>query len=231
MSRIPIKIRKGKPAKPVAEELKVDLRNSLDTARKQPSKKWLFLGIVLTIVFLLLFLLIGCFFFGQKKAPFADLIPQEAVIFGIINQADFYQQALPLGQFLKDNNFYGQSAVNRFSHYLAEANLSFVEDVQSLFKKEMAFILLPANQESMFPFVLLLEKEASADKISQVLEEIEPKLKEDYNFSSRTYRQIKITILKPLTNSNSYFFSQIEKYFIISNCQSCLERIIDSVID
>jgi len=228
MPKIPIKIKESGSAEPVAEELKVDLRNGLGAKGKQPSSKWLFLGIIGLMIVLLL---IGWFFFGQKKAPFADLAPQEAVIFGLINQTDFYQQALPLNQFLKENNFYGQSFVDKFGYYLAEADLDFSQDIQSLFKKEMAFVLLPANQEARFPFVLLLEKEVPGSKISQILEEIELKLKEDYNFSSRTYRQIKITILEPLTDSNDYFYSQIEKYFIISNCRSYLEKMIDSIID
>jgi len=228
MLKIPIKIRKGKPTRPVAEELKVDLRNGLKPELKQPSRKWLFLGIPGLII---VFLLVSWLIFSQGKMPFADLIPQEAVIFGLINQTDFYQQAAPFSQFLKDSNFYGQSVIDRFDNYLAEANLDFTGDIQSLFKKEMAFVLLPANQEVKFPFVLILEKEASGAKISQILEEIEPKLKQDYNFSSQTYRQIKITVLEPLTDSSNYLYGQIENYFIISNCQNSLEKIIDSIID
>ena len=228
MPKIPIQVKKGDLAEKVAEEMKVDLRNNQPAEQKQPSRKWLFLGIGLFLI--IVFLVLGWWFFSSQKMAFADLVPEEAVIFSVINQADFYQQVGPFSQFLKDNNFYGQSIIDKFSNYLTEANLNFSEDVQSLFKKEMAFALLPANQEVKFPFVLILEREASGAKISQILEKIEPKLKQDYNFSSQTYRQIKITVLEPLTDSSNYLYSQIGDYFIISNSQESLEKIIDFII-
>ncbi len=227
MPKIPIKIRKGKSIKPMAEELKVDLRNGLKSEQKQPSRKWLFLGIPILIIVVFL---ISWFIFNQKEMPFTDLVPEETVVFGLINQTDFYQQVNPFTQFLKDSNFYGQTVIDGFNNYLTKANLGFSEDVQSLFKNEIAFILLPANQEERFPFVLILEREASGSEISRILEKVEPELKQDYNFSSINYRQIKITVLEPLTDSTNYLYGQIENYFIISNCQTSLETIIDSVI-
>ncbi len=229
MPKIPIKIMKGQSAEKVADELKVDLRNnSVQPKQKQPSKKWLFLGIPGLIIVVLL---VSWLIFSQEEMPFAGLIPQEAVIFSLIDQTGFYQQTAPFSQFLKDSNFYGQSVIDKLSNYLTEANLNFAKDIQPLFKKEMAFILLPANQEVKFPFILILEKEVSGSKISQILEKIEPKLKQDYNFSSQTYRQIRITILEPLTDSSNYLYGQMENYFVISNCQNSLEKIINSIIN
>ena len=121
--------------------------------------------------------------------------------------------------------------MDKLNDYFIQSQLSFQEDIQPLFKPEMAFILLPGNSETSFPFILLLEKKASTAQISQILDKIEPKLREDYNFSSPIYRQIEITILRPLSSTIFYLYSQIGDYFIISNSQESLEKMIDSVIE
>jgi len=228
MPKIPIKVKKGDSSDKVAEEMKVDLRNGLAAEQKQPSKKWLFLGIGLFLI--IVFSVLSYWFFPSQKIPLADLVPEEAVIFGLINQQELYPQALPFSQFLGEGNFYGQGAINKLNDYFNQAQLSFQEDIQSLFKPEMAFILLPGNSETSFPFILLLEKKGSTAQISQILDKIEPKLREDYNFSSLIYRQVEITILRPLSSTINYLYNQIDDYFIISNSQESLEEMIDSII-
>lgn len=234
MPKISIKIKKGNlPVEQVSDELKVDLRKEPSKEQKQPSRKWLFLSFFLIVI--ILFLIAGQLFFFPKKSAFADLVPENAVVFCLIDQEVFYPQMAPFLQFLRENNFYGPSAISaidKLNDYFNQAQLDFGPDTQSLFKKQMAFILLPANSETpFFPFVLLFEKKASLAQISQVLDKIEPKLKQDYNFSSQIHRQIEITILKPLfSSSDSYLYGQIDNYFIISNCQESLEKMIDLVI-
>ena len=229
MSNIPIKIKKGQSTEKVTEEMKVDLRNGLAEEQKQPSRKWLFLSVGLFLI--IVFSVLGYWFFSSQKMTFVDLVPEEAVIFGLINQQELYPQMAPLNQFLGENNFYGQGAINRLNDYFNQAQLSFQEDIQLLFKPEMAFILLPDNSETSFPFILLLEKKGSTAQISRILDRIEPKLREDYNFSSQIYRQIEITILRPLSLTANYLYSQIGDYFIISNSQESLEKMIDFIIE
>jgi len=229
MPKIPIQVKKGDSADEVAEEMKVDLRNDSGTEQKQPSRKWLFLGIGLFLI--IVFSILGYWFFSSQKMPFADLVPEEAIVFGLINQPELYPQIASLGQFLEENNFYGPGAINKLNDYFIQAQLSFQEDIQPLFKPEMAFILLPANSETSFPFTLLLEKKSSTAQISQILDKIEPKLKEDYNLSSQTYRQIEITVLRPLSLAINCLYGQIGDYFIISNSQELLEKTIDLIID
>jgi len=228
MPKIPIKVKKGDSAEKVAEEMKVDLRNNQPAEQKQPSRKWLFLGIGL---FLIIPLVLVCWFFYSQKMAFADLVPEEAVIFGLINQEELYPQIAPLSQFLREDNFYGRGAINKLNDYFNQAQLSFQEDIQPLFKREMAFILLPGNSETSFPFILLLEKKGSTAQISQILDKIEPKLREDYNFSLPIYRQIEITILRPLSSTIIYLYCQIGDYFVISNSQESLEKMIDLIIE
>ncbi len=231
MPKIPIQVKKGElAADKVAEELKVDLRNNSETEQKQSrSTTGLFLGIGLFLI--IVFSVLGWRFFSSQKMPFADLIPEEAVIFGLINQQELYPQTAPFSQFLRENNFYGQEAINKLNDYCLQSQLSFKEDIQPLFKKKMAFMLLPANSETSFPFVLLFERQGSTAQLNQILDKIEPKLKEDYNSSSQIYRQIKITVLSSLVSTNNYLYSQIGDYFIISNSQESLEKIIDFIIE
>jgi len=229
MPKIPIKVKKGQSTDKVTEEMKVDLRNGLAEEHKQPSRKWLFLSVGLFLI--IVFSILGYWFFSSQKMTFADLIPEEAVIFGLINQQELYPQMAPLNQFLGENNFYGQGAMNRLNDYFNQAQLGFQEDIQLLFKPEIAFILLPGNSETSFPFILLLEKKGSTAQISRILDKIEPKLREDYNFSSQIYRQIEITILRPLSLTVNYLYSQIGDYFIISNSQESFEKMIDSIIE
>ncbi len=219
MSKIPIKVKKGKAVEKVAEEMKVDLRNELVKEQKQPSRKWLFLGILFLIIVILF---ISWLFFSQEKLPFTDLVPEEAVIFSLINQPEFYPQI----------SSFNQSTINKLNDYFNQAQLNFQEDIQPLFKKQIAFILLPANNETALPFVLLLEKNSSKAQISHILTKIETKLKQDYNFSWQAYRQIEITVLKPIFSSPAvYAYSQLDSYFIISNSQESLGKVIDFIID
>ena len=230
-----IQIKKGKlSADKITDELKVDLRNNSEKKPKQPSSKWLFLSIFLILV--IIGLSVGLFFSIQKELAFTDLVPEQAVVFSLIDQPDLYEQISPFYQLLRENGFYDQGAISKIGDYLNQAELNLKEDIQLLFKKQAAFVLMPANSETPFPFLLLFEKQASLDNINHLLFQIEPVLKKDYNFSSQIYRQIEITVLKPLFppsigKPDLYAYSQIEGYFIISNSQESLRIIIDSVIN
>ena len=241
-----IKIKKSKlSADKITDELKVDLRNNSEKKPKQPSKKWLFLSIFLILV--IIGLSVGLFFSVQKKLAFNDLVPEQAVIFSLIDQPDLYEQVSPFYQLLRENGFYDQGAISKIGDYLNQAGLNLKEDIQPLFKKQAAFVLMPAphrdfsgagpaNSETSFPFLLLFKKQASLDGVNHLLSQIEPVLKKDYNFSSQIYRQIEITVLKPLFppsigKPDLYAYSQIEDYFIISNSQESLRMIIDSIIN
>jgi hypothetical protein len=198
--------------------------------QKQPSMKWLFWGIFLALI--IVFSGINYWFSVSQKEPFADLIPQEVVIYSLINQAELYPQVSPFKQYLQEGNFFGQGAINKLNDYFNQVQLSFSEDVQPLFKEQVAFILLPANSETNLPFLLIFERRENLAKIRQILDKIEPELNKDFNLSSQDYRQIEITMLNPLFPSFSQcFYTSIENYFIISNSRESLKKMIDSIID
>ncbi len=227
MVRIPIKIKKNKQdADRVADDLKVDLRNGLARQPKQPSKKWLFLSIGLIII--VVFLSWTSWSFYSQKMPFADLIPEEALVFGIFDQSALYQDASVLERFLKN----GQQAIIQIDNYLSQAHLDFKEDIEPLFEKQVAFVVLPADSEASYPWLLFFKKRISLDGLDQILSQIEPNFKNNYNFTSQTHRQIKMTVLEPISSSSdNYVYAQIEDYLIIGNSQEYLKKIIDSIID
>jgi hypothetical protein len=227
MVRIPIKIKKNKQdADKVADELKVDLRNGLARQSKQSSKKWLFLSVALIII--VVFLSWSSWSFYSQKMPFADLVPKEALVFGIFDQAALYRDASVLERFLKN----GQQAVIQIDSYLSQAQLDFKEDVEPLFEKQVAFVVLLADSETSSPWLLFFKKRVSLDGLDDILSQIEPSFKNNYNFSSQIHRQVKMTVLEPISSSSdTYAYAQIEDYLIIGNSQEYLKKIIDSVID
>ncbi|MFH0907016.1 MAG: DUF3352 domain-containing protein [bacterium] len=125
--------------------------------------------------------------------------------------------------------------MSKISNYLSNVGLSFEKDIQPIFKQQIAFVLLPSNSDTAFPFVFLFEKKDSSVKISQFSDKIESELKNDFNFSSKTYRQIKTIILNPISYSisspNLYTYAEIEDYFVISNSLETLQTIISNIID
>ncbi len=229
--RIPIKIKKDKSnQQQVPKDLRVDLRNNQSAEKpRQLSKKWLFLNIFLVLIIVCLG--ISYWLLVSQERPFNDLVPEEVIVFSLIEQEKLYQQVWPFSQFLRDNNFYGQEAINKIEGYLSQLNISFKDDFQSLFKKQAAFILKPANSETPFPFVLVFEKKNSSIKMNDILEELSYRLKNDFNYSEQDYRQIKIINLGSLNGSQNYTYAEIEKYFIISNSLEFLKRTIDSIVD
>ena len=235
MHNVSIKIKKGKHSPDqIADNLKIDLNEKLEKNKKQPFRRWLFL-----IAFLLLggliFTGIQVFFFSNKIA-FSHLIPEETVIFSLIDQESLYNQTASFYEFLQENNFYGQNAISKINGYFNQADLDLKDDINPLFKKQAAFVLMTSVDETSFPFAIILEKNQSSSKIEQILSKIEPNLKEDYNFSTEDYRQIKTTILKPIFSAASgmpdlYVYAQIEEYFIICNSKQIIKAFTDLIID
>jgi len=235
MNKVNIKIKKGEcPPNQIADNLKVDLREDLNAKKRQPFKRWLFLFIALFLLVLIFTVCQNTFF--SDKTSFNRLIPKEAVVFGLIDQASLYNQTAPFYGLLRENNFYGQNALSKIGGYFNQANLDIQNDFQPLFKQEAAFILMPSNSETSFPFAVIFKKNQPSSEVERILSKIEPKLKEDYNFSTEKYRQIKTTFLRPISFISDglpdlYAYAQIDGYFIISNSKQTIEAFIDSIID
>lgn len=235
MSKVNIKIKKGKYSPDQIEDnLKIDLSEKPEKNKRQPLKRWLFL-ITFLILGGLIFAGVQAFLFPNKTA-FSHLIPEETVVFSLIDQESLYSQTAPFYDFLRENNFYGQNAIFKINDYFDQTSLNLKSDIYPLFKRQAAFVLIAPTDETSFPFAIIFEKNQSLSKIDQILSRIEPSLKKDYNFSTEDYRQIKTTILKPILSTASgmpdlYAYAQIEDYFIICNSKQVIKAFIDSVIN
>jgi len=215
----------------VSEDSKLDLRNNQPTERqKQFSKKWLYISAFLFLV--VIYLGVNYWFSVSQEKPFNDLIPKNAVVYSIVNQTELYLQISHFNQVIQGNNLFIQEIISKINGSLNQAGLSFSSDVQSLFKNQSAFIILPANSEVSLPFLVILERKEELAKVSQILNSIESELNKEFNLYNQDYRQIKITKISPLSNSYyNYFYAQIERYFVISNSQESLEKMVDSIIN
>jgi hypothetical protein len=229
--KIPIQVNKNNQIKQTSDELKVDLRDN--KGKKQPrSLARLFLNILFIIIVIILFFWILLL----PKTPFIDFKSDQAAFFSIINLDSFYQQTSPFEVSVKGNYFYGKETTEKVKKYLSLANLDFAKDIKPLFKKEIALIVFPEDTQSVFPFLLILEKKDSSIKLEKVLSEIEFQLKKEYNFSSVVYRQIDLISLNSVSSPSSparrlLTYCQIGNYFLISNSCRSLEQAIDSIID
>jgi len=219
---IKIFVKKDNSKQKVLRDSNINLRNNLNVKQEKSFKKWFFLGIFILIIIVLVF---NWWFLSSQKTPFKDLIPENRVVFSLVNQEALYNQASP----------YIQPAMAKINDYFKKVDLSFKDNIQSVFKPEAGFILMPANDETSFPFFLAFERKSSFGDIKSVLDKIEINLKKDYNFSQEKYRQIEITILDPIYSIdnllNLYAFAQVEDYFIITNSKQLLKEIINSIID
>ncbi len=234
MSQIPINKKSRLSFRKIADDLKVNLRNDKSSEKpKQPSKKWLFLSVILSI--LIIYLGINYYFLTFHKGPFngsLDQLFENAVAYAVVNQVQFYPQIASFNQVLQDSNFFGQGMVNRLNQYFDRAGLSFVDDIQPLFKDKLALMLLSANSDVSLPFLTILERKENLAKVSQTLNIVESEINKDFSISTYNYRQIKVTILDSLSVSYTQFlYTQIEEYLIISNSRESLEGVINFIID
>jgi len=195
----------------------LDLKKATPLIQKQPRKKRLFLVFLIVVI---LILLIKIFFFAPKEEiSLNKLIPQEAAIFSLIEQRVLVEGT---------NYPFNQDILNKFNHYLGQANLDLAKDILPLFQEPVAFASLSANLES---FILLLQKQAAPEQIEPILKRLEQALKNDYQFSYQIYRQNKIIILKPLEPDGlPIYYSQIEDYLMMSNSLEWMEQVIDLII-
>ncbi len=234
MSQVNISIKKGLKEPGVDQNLKLDLRENKPRVKQKKSRKGTFLNIFLLLA--IIGLVSFWYLFLPKNVPFYDLAPDKAVVFSVIDQKELYKSALPFKDFINESNFYGQGAVLRLNSYISsEAGLNFEKDIVPLFKEKAAFSVAPADPESAFPFLIILEKKGGGEKVDQVLNKVEMSLKRDFNFSVSSYRNNEINVLKPIAGyfglSSLYAYVQTENYLIIGNSKSLIESTIDKIIE
>ncbi len=229
-----IKIKKDLVYQETDNRQQLDLKNQPKASKfKRNSRFWLFLSLFLLIVLVILSL--KWYLDKPIQDNFKGLISGKSVIYSSIDQQALYSQTSPFYQFLRENHFYAP-AISKIENYFNQAGLNYSEIISNGFKSQAGFILLPANQDSPFPFILVMEKKNSFWDLNQELEKIEKYFKKDFNYHTQLYRQIKIKVLNPLQEVKSgfpeyYAYAQIKDYFIVSNSLETLKQTIDNLIN
>ena len=191
---------------------------------KKPGKKISQYRLIFFIIILLLLILL--LLVARKPAspwPFLEIIPADTSSFVLLNIDDLWLKQNPLAPQL----FFSQAP-----DFLKKINLNFEQDIKPLYQEKIAFLMAP-EQDRLDFLVLLQRKNNQTEQGAKILAVIEKELKKDFNFSENSYRQLKITTLKPVFNSdpNNYFYCQTQNYFIISNSLPWLEKILDRIIE
>lgn len=230
MSKIIVK-KGGLSEAEVPAEAKLNLRDK-PVEIKEAKRGWLCaVGILAAVVLVLVFWMLR----ERSAAAFADLAPEQAVIFSVINQEALYEQTLPFQGIIKEQNLYIQPAFSKLRAYLTATGLNLEDDLQPHFKQKLAFTLMPSNGDTAFPFAVILERKNSLTDVSAILQQFKQELQSDFDLSSRDYRQMEITVLKPLFQAalfpRAYAYAQVEKYLVITNSTLVLEEIIDVIVD
>jgi len=202
---------------------KVDLRNNQKVQQRSLSKKQL----ILVVFLLFAAALLGYFISLFKQDEFKKIVPENAVVFSLIDQNAFYGQI---------SSFDSGGILSQLKDFLSGNNLDLKKDIQPLFKDEAAFILLPSNSETAFPFVVILKEKKPLAGINNILEIVRPSLGKNWNIFSQIYRQVEIKTLKPVipfsdNRPRLYIFAQIEGYLVVGNSQEAAKTIIDSIMN
>ena len=221
-----IKIRKGSRQK-VADPNAINLAQSNRPTQKTPDKKrWLIL--LLMIIVLAEASWLAFLLFIKTAPPYQSLIPKNTVSFTYFNQS----QLKELTSSLKNQNYqwpFSTDAPEILGQFLSKNGLN-LDAISSLFKNQIALIILDDNQPPL-KWLVIAEKNAQDQEFTGQLNQAEKNLKQNFNLSSDSYRQIKISQIKRLDqNPNSFYYVQISDYFLLSNHLDTLKSTIDKII-
>jgi len=224
MFKVPIKkINRNFLIKKVSDELRVNLRNNKKTKKKPLSRKQL-----ISVVFLFLAAVsLGYAISFLREDEFRKIVPSDAVIFSLVDQNAFYQQI-----FSSDNG----KILTQMNDYLRQNELELEKDIQPLFENRAALVLFSFDSNTHFPFVAILKKKNLSSELDNILESLKLALKRNWNIFPYIYRQVEVGVLKPVISFSSelpelYVFAQTRDYFIISNSEEAMKKIIDAIMD
>lgn len=231
MQPTPIKI--NKPAVSGTEDAKparnvLNLTNGLPTKPKANGlKRYLWFLLILAAVegagLIWLYLL-------KPTSPYQKLLPQETVVSSYFNQTTLIN--LIKSQRAADASWpplaWGESALKGF---LTQAKINQPEQVLSLFTDQMALAILPEETEIKPTWLLLASVKAPGDTFSQSRDKIEQVLKQNFNVTGESYRQVKISQIQPLSqDKNNFFYAETDGYFILTNNETIIKKTIDKII-
>jgi hypothetical protein len=171
------------------------------------------------------------FYFSPKTQIIFEkwLINQDSVAFALFDKEAIANQIVLLAPD-QQKKYLFQDWASTTNVYLSKTGLDFKKDILDLFKKDIGLGIYKANDETPFPFVIILEKHAASTQINSVLNLFSQQFKSDFDLSDEIYRQNRITILKPINGQKSIYYSPVGDYFLISDSLSYLKKTIDKII-
>ncbi len=230
MQPTPIKINKpaannNESAKPTKNIL--NLTGSPAKARTNGWKKYLWLLLVLAIAegvgLAWLYLL-------KPISPYQRLLPPNAVA-----STYFYHNSLLnliKSQRSANANWpplaWGESTLKSF---LSQAKIDQPEQLLAMLADQMALAILPQETQAGPVWLILGSIKVSGDQFSRSREQIEQKLKQNFNLTSELYRQIKISQVQSLKETKlDLFYAEVNGYFILTNNEDVIKTTIDKII-
>ena len=196
----------------------------LNYKRKARFKIWLLLILIIIEGGLLAFL-----FLTRPANPYQNLVPIQTV-----STIYFYQSLLAdLANSLKENQ-YGWPSLISFNQdlerFFNQADLK-IGELQPLFEDQMALILLTKTDEISIRWLLIATKKVSEGQFGSSLDQIEKKLKQNFNLVAEVYRQTDITTIKPLNQGyQNFYFAHLKNLFLLSNDAQALKDTVDKVL-
>ncbi len=229
MQPTPIKINKpsasgSEPTKPAKSVLNLNGSPARPRQNSQVKKYfWLLLALIMLESAAIIWL-----YLAKPISPYFKILPRDLVFSSYFNQSSL------LG-LLKANQTswpplnWGAGALQ---DSFKKAQIEQPEQILKLFKDQMALAILLQTTDETPIWLALASIKAPADVFSQARDKAEQSLKQNYNLISESYRQIKISQIKPLEQSkNGLFYAQANGYFILTNNSALIKTTIDKIIN
>ncbi len=233
---IKIKIKTGQTAsqKEIKEAINLSGALAQPKASQVKEKRWL-MPLLFSLLFISLAILTANFFIARTKnsSPLKEYFPEQAKVSILFKT----QQAGNIGYLIssrleKDYPFY-QWLKARAGQILDEAGVSAAKDIAPLLKDEAALAILDSDEKQKLSWLLLTQ--IKPDKLAQkeiIFSKIEQVLKKNFGFNQLSYRQIRISRAYSLSQADeSYFYAQINTFFVIGNSLEEIEKTIDRIIE
>jgi len=192
--------------------------------KKQPGRPLFWLLILLVVI---LAAGLAAVLFFRPAPPYQNFIPSDAAAVFYFNQARLVSSA----RTLNETGFNWPPFVwfkNTWNEFLTENKLEAAQ-ISGLFDEPMALVWLPDTNRQINWLFLATKKGGDGPVVA--LNQIESRLKQNYNLVADVYRQTAVTEIKPLGQDRLHlYYAQIKNYFLVSNSVDSLKETIDRII-
>ncbi|MCX6741449.1 MAG: hypothetical protein NTY61_03575 [Candidatus Parcubacteria bacterium] len=227
---LPINIKINRPktneANPESPNI-LDLNNQLNNSQpKNPLKKYIWLLLVLLAGEALL---ITAVYFKQPISPYLKFFPNGIIATSYFNHSqisDLFKSLKGQGYDLSIFNW----TENEFKTLLEKTKIESTDTILSLFQDQTALVLLPASGRHL-NWMIFASVKVNSDQFNETKNKTERAIKQNFNITNESYRQIQITRIQNLDQgSNSLYYAKVNNYFVATNNLDRLKESIDLVV-